>query len=118
MILAEAEAEVRRLSGLLDAGLEILRSAAEDVARAEQAYRKARAQAWVSNTDGTAGFRESQVDGQTADLRYKRDVAEGMSKAALESVRSGRTQISAMQSLLAAHKEEVGFAAHGPRSGA
>jgi hypothetical protein len=107
VILAEAEAEVRRLSGLLDAGLEILRSAAEDVARAEQKYRKARAQAWVTNTTGTAGFRESQVDGQTADLRYKRDVAEGMRRAALESVRSRSTQLSAVQTLLNAYRAEA-----------
>jgi hypothetical protein len=116
MILSEAAAEVRRLSGLLDAGLEILRSSAEDVALAEQAYRKARAQAWVENTEGTAGFRESQVDGQTAGLRYKRDVAEGMRRAALESVRARTTQISAVQSLLNAHRAEANFVRSGPDS--
>jgi hypothetical protein len=114
MILSEAAEEVRRLSHLLNAGLEMLQTSAEDVASAEQAYRKARARAWVENTEGTAGFREAQVDGQTAGLRYKRDVAEGMRRAALESVRARSTQISAIQTLLRASTEEASFARTGP----
>jgi len=109
MILAEAEAEVRRLSNMLDAGLDVLRSSAEECAAAEREYRKARAQAWVAQTEGTAGFKEAQVDSLTADLRYKRDVAEGMRRAALESVRSRSTQISMLQTLLNAHKAEASF---------
>jgi hypothetical protein len=116
VILAEAAQEVRRLSGLLDAGLEMLRTSAEDVASAEQAYRKARAKAWVENTVGTAGFREAQVDGETASLRYKRDVAEGMRRAALESVRARSTQISMIQTLLNAHRAEASISARGPDS--
>ena len=109
MILSEAAAEVRRLSNLLDAGLDVLRSSAEETAAAEREYRKARALAWVNNTEGTAGFRESQVDGQTAELRYARDVAEGMRRAALESVRARSTQISMIQTLLNAYKAEANF---------
>jgi hypothetical protein len=116
VILSEAQIEVKRLSALLDAGLDILRSSAEEVAAAENKYRKARAQAWVVNSEGTAGFREAQVDGETAGLRYKRDVAEGMRRAALESVRARTTQISAVQSLLNAHRAEANFVRSGPDS--
>lgn len=117
MILAEAAAEVRRLSHLLDAGLDVLRSAAEETASAEREYRKARALAWVSHTEGTAGFRESQVDGATADLRYARDLSEGMRRAALESVRARSTQISMLQTLLNAHKAEASFTQTDPFGG-
>jgi hypothetical protein len=110
MIVEEAEKEVRRLSNLLDAGLDVLRSSAEETAAAEKEYRKARAQAWVQQTEGTAGFKEAQVDSLTADLRYRRDVAEGMRRAALESVRARSTQITLWQSLLAAHRSKAEFA--------
>ena len=116
MILSDAAEEVRRLSHLLNAGLEMLQTSAEDVASAEQAYRKARAKAWVEITEGTAGFREARVDGQTANLRYKRDVAEGMRRAALESVRARSTQISMIQTLLNAHRAEASISARGPDS--
>jgi hypothetical protein len=115
MILAEAVDEVRRLSRQLDAGLDVLRSSAEDVASAEAEYRKAKALAWVNRTDGTAAERAALVDADTADLRYKRDLAEGIRRAALESVRARGQQISMYQSLLSAHREEASFARTGPQ---
>ena len=115
MNLAEAIQEVQRLSRQLDAGLDVLRGSAEDVAVAEREYRKAKGLAWVNRTDGTAAERQALVDADTADLRYARDVAEGMRRAALESVRSRSTQISMWQTLLNAHKSEADFARTGPR---
>lgn len=114
MILADAGAEVHRLSRLLDAGLDVLRSTAQELAEAERDYRKARALAWVTQTEGTAGQKEAQVDAQTADLRYARDVAEGMRRAALESVRARSTQISMWQTLVNAHRAEAELAGKGP----
>lgn len=114
MNLEDAEVEVHRLSRLLDAGLDVVRSTAEEVASAEREYRKARAVAWVSQIEGTAGQKEANVDSLTADLRYRRDVAEGMRRAALESVRARSTQISLIQSLLRAFTEEASFARTGP----
>lgn len=116
MILSEAVETVRRLSRQLDAGLDVLRGSAEDVADAERDYRKAKAVAWVSRPDGTAAERAAMVDSDTADLRYKRDLAEGMRRAALESVRARATQISMWQTLLNADKEEARFARTGPES--
>lgn len=114
MILAEAEVEVRRLSGLLDNGLATVRETSAALAAAERDYRKARAESWLT-VEGTAAFREAQVDGLTADLRYARDLAEGTRRAALESVRSRQTQISAIQTLLSAHRAEAEIAGRGPR---
>ena len=114
MNLPEAIDEVRRLSRQLDAGLDVLRGSAEDVAVAEAEYRKAKAVAWVERTDGTAAERAALVDADTADLRYTRDLAEGIRRAALESVRARAQQISMWQSLLRAHTEEASFARTGP----
>lgn len=113
MILAEATAEVKRLSRQLDNGLDVLRESAEQLAKAEMEYRKARAERWLE-VEGTAAHREAQVDGLTADLRYLRDLAEGTRRAALESVRARSTQISMWQSLLNAHRAEADFVRTGP----
>lgn len=115
MNLAEAVKDVRRLSRQLDTGLDTLRDSAEEVADAERDYRKAKALAWVNRTEGTAAERAALVDADTADLRYKRDLAEGIRRAALESVRARAQQISMYQSLLSAHREEASFARTGPQ---
>ena len=106
--------EVRRLSRLLDQGLTALRDQARELADAENDYRLAKAQAWVSAPEGTVPEREAWVNGSTAPQRHRRDLADGLRQAALEAVRSRRTQLSAVQSLLAAERAEAEFAARGP----
>lgn len=123
-VLSEAAAEFRRLSDLLDKGLAELRTQVRVAAEAERAYRQAKAAAWVqaptseSRGEWTAAQRESHVNAETADLRYERDLADGMRQAALESVRSRRAQISYHQSLLAGERAEAEFARTGPEMGA
>lgn len=114
MNLTEYADEMRRLSTLLDKGLDALRAQAQEVAETEATYRKAVALAWIEAPEGTAAAKSAWVDGKCADLRYARDLADNMSRAALESVRSRRTQISALQSLLNAFKEEAAFSRTGP----
>ncbi len=109
MILDEYADEMRRLSRLLDSGLEVLRDQAHEVAEAEHEYRKGVALAWPESPEGTVPEREAWVAGQCAVLRRRRDLAEHMSRAALESVRARRGQLSALQSLLAAHRAEAEF---------
>lgn len=101
--------EVRRLSGLLDAALSFLREQVREAAEAEQAYRKAKGRAWVEVPEGTVPEREAWVDEDTADVRFARDVAAGMKKAAIEAVRARRAQISAIQSVLAMERAEAEF---------
>jgi hypothetical protein len=112
MDLRDAVKEATRLGNLLEAGLDVLRSTAQEVAEAERDYRKAKSLAWVNRTEGTAAERAALVDSDTADHRYKRDVAEGMRRAALESVRARSQQISMLQTLVNAHKAEGDFARH------
>ena len=125
MNLQEVPEEMRRLSRLLDGGIEALREQSHALAEAEANYRKAKAEAWVrcpqddhgvkaGEREWTAARREAWVDAETADLRRTRDIAEGMRQAALEAVRARRTQVSALQSLLAADRAEAEFARTGP----
>ncbi len=106
--------EVSRFNHLLDNGLKALRDASVEVAQSEFEYRKAKAIAWQSAPAGTVPMREAWVDAETAEQRQRLDLAEGSRSAALEAVRSRRQQLSAVQSLLAAHKAEAEFSRTGP----
>jgi hypothetical protein len=105
--------EAERLSSLLDKGVQALRDAAVSVAKAEHEYRRAHAEAYLS-TSGTVGERDAQAYLMIDDKRFQRDVAENAKLAALEALRSRRAQLSAVQSLLTAHKAEADFARTGP----
>lgn len=118
----EMGVEMRRLSDLIDRGVTALREQSEKLAAAEHDYRQAKAEAWITVERRTfddekrlAAEIEAEVNGRCAEHRQARDLAEGMRQAALESLRSRRTQLSALQSLLAAHREEAGFARTEPR---
>ena len=106
--------EVERFNVLLDNGLRSLRESSVEVANAEFDYRKAKAIAWQTAPAGTVPMREAWVDAETAGQRQRLDLAEGSRSASLEAVRSRRQQLSAVQSLLAAHKAEAEFARTGP----
>lgn len=106
--------EMKRLSRLIEQGIIAIVDQSKALAEAENAYRKAKAQAWLAVGDGTAAFREAQVDGHTADLRMARDLADGMRRAAIEAVRSRQQQLSAWQSVVRAQRAEVELAGFGP----
>lgn len=112
--ISEATEQLLSLSRQLHVALDWLRDTASDSADKERQYRKARALAWVEHTEGTAGFREAQVDSSTADLRYERDLAEKLERAAIEKIRAVRQEIGAWQTMLAAHRAEAEFARTGP----
>ena len=115
MDLTDLVAEANRLSALLDRGIAALRDASIRHAQAEHAYRKARAIAYLQAT-GTVAEREAHADIETAEGRLDRDLAAGESEAAREAVRARRTQLSAVQSLLNAHRAEADLVRVGPRS--
>lgn len=114
--LSEMAEEMRRLTRLLDSGLEVYREAPESEASKERDYRKLRARRWV-DAEGTAKQKEDWVDGETADARYERDVAKGLVLVARESVRSRQAQLSALQTLVNAHRAEAEFSRTAPREG-
>lgn len=113
MTPAEMAQEGRRLSYLLDGALAFLKEQIKAAAEAERDYRKAKAEAWVQAPEGTAAAKEAHVNGVTADLRYKRDIAVGMEKASHQAIRSRMAQISLLQSVANAHRAD----AHNDRFG-
>jgi hypothetical protein len=106
--IAVAE-QMHRYSSLLDKGLAALRDASRMLCEHEETYREAVKDAWAEAPDGTVPEREAWVKGITASVRRKRDEADLARQDALEAIRSRRTQISALQSLLAAEREEAGL---------
>jgi hypothetical protein len=68
-------------------------------AASEEAYRKARAEAWT-DVVGTAAEREAYVDADTATQRKQRDIDAGMVKAAVERLRGLEGERSMLKSLV------------------
>ena len=110
MDLEHLTAEAWRLSGLLDKGIAALRDAGVAYAEAEHAYREAKAMAYLETESGTVAEREAHVYAIMGGLRRHRDLADGQKVAALEAVRSRRAQLSALQTLIAAHRAEAELA--------
>jgi hypothetical protein len=113
MDLETLAGEARRLSSLIDRGVQALLASSVKLADAEHEYRLAKARAYLA-TVGTVAEREAETYGAVGDLRRARDLADGERLAALEAIRSRRTQLSALQSLLAAYRSEADLARTGP----
>lgn len=97
----------------LDAAQDYLYASTRAHSDAERRYRQARSNAYLA-TSGTVGEREASVT-KTVDAEfYAAHLAEGLSKASLEAVRSRRTQLSVLQSIASAVKEEAALARTGP----
>lgn len=110
----DVAAEMARLSKKIDAGVREMADRAREYAEAERAYRKEKSAAWLRAPAGNVPQRQAWVDAETADLRFTRDLADGMRQVAVEALRARRAQVSAWQSLLAAQREEASFARTGP----
>lgn len=110
--------ECMRLSRLIDRGVQALAQSGKDVATSEHEYRKAVADSWARAPDGTVPEREAWVKGECAPLRLDRDLAEAERVAALEAVRSRRTQLSALQTIANALRSEMDMNTYGPQEAA
>jgi len=111
---AEMNKELLRLIRLLDKGVQALTDAGREYAEAVDDYRRAKATAYLSLDEGTVAGRQAKVDDRCGVERRRKLLAEGMRQAALEAVRSRRSQLSAMQSVAAAFRAEMEFARIGP----
>lgn len=109
--------EGMRLSRMLEQANGELYDAVRALAKAENAYRKARALEWAGSRLSTVAAKNEYVDGATADLRETRDLYEGQRKAGIEHVRSLRTQVSLVQTAINVRREEAAFARTGPDTG-
>lgn len=114
-ISEQVVAKIEHYSSLIDKGLGALRESSTELAAAERDYRDAVADAWKAAPKATVPERKAWVEQVTAEHRHRRDTAEYERQSALEAVRARRTQLSAVQSLLAAHREEASLARTGPQ---
>lgn len=112
--LRDLTQEMLRLSASLDQAQAHLEECVRTEAQTENEYRKARANAYLGAEGGTVAEREAKVDKITGQERYAAHLAGGMTKAALESVRNRRTQLSVLQTVANAHRAEADFARTGP----
>lgn len=103
---ADLRAEMLRLSRELDAAHDSLVKASHDWARAENEYRLAKANSYLTSS-GTVDARKAQVDKTTSGERVQAHTAEALKVAALENVRNKRAQLSALQSVAHAVRSEV-----------
>lgn len=112
----EAADAMRPLAEWMHKANKDLREQASAYAEAAHEYRMAWSTAYM-RAEGTQGDKKAQADFETSSLRLAMELADGFKVSALERIRSARQEISAVQSLLAASKEEAAFARTGPQEG-
>jgi hypothetical protein len=93
----------------------LLEERVKSSARADRAWRLARAKAYA-RTIGTVAERDAEVELETGDKRYEAKLSEDLRVAALEGVRSRRATLSAYQTLVNLSREEANFARTGPEA--
>jgi hypothetical protein len=105
------EAEILRLSALLEKRTEEHAEYAEQAARTEAAHKAAYARTFLTVKAPTAKEREYIAEDQNADLFEQRKIAAALADSTLESCRSLRAQLSALQSIGANIRALMGNAA-------
>lgn len=116
MNLSYMSEEMLRLSHLIDKGIIALAEAGQESAEADHILSKAVATAWSVAPKASVPERKAWVDAETAVEKKAYDLAESKKYTALEAIRSRRTQMSALQSLMAAHRAEAEFVRHSPET--
>lgn len=106
MTLQDLTQEMLRLSLLLDQMQEELVQRSREWAKAERDYRLSRAMAYKS-ASGTVAERQATVDAATIDQMHKAHESDVLRQASLEAVRNVRAQLSAIQSVANAVREEI-----------
>lgn len=102
------------LSQVLDQDLDELRTASLAFAKADNDYRRAKAEAYLQADGKTIPEREAQRDITTTEARIAQRIADANRNTAQEAVRSRRSQLSACQSVANAVKAEIDMARTGP----
>jgi hypothetical protein len=105
-----------------------LKACVRTAAESEREYRQTKAVSLlraegrsVADREAAAETMRHGVDTETgevitlSDIRFKRDLAEGLRVSALEAVRSYRAIVSALQSLAALERSEAELAKYGPQ---
>jgi len=111
--VGQLAAQLLERSRQLDAAHDELRRCSYEYAQAENAYRKVKALAYLT-AEGPVAERQAIVDSKCEAERFHAHLADGLRSAALESVRSQRAQLTALQTLINATRSEIELARTGP----
>lgn len=112
--LQNLTADLQSTSKELLSECDALAKAAKDYATKENAYRMAKATAYISS-EGTVDARKAQVDKITERERLESHIAEGILDSTRERVRSLRAVLSALQTIAGGYKAEADFYKTGPK---
>lgn len=98
----DVAAEIRRVSKRLDNAPKAIFDAAKEFAEAERVYRKELSIEIVKlKAEGSpVSIINDVARGNVADLKYKRDLAEGLYKSSIESAKALQSELSGLQSIL------------------
>lgn len=111
--IAELIHELNKRLEMVDAAVLFHMEQALLWADAEHEYRRRKAIA-ILETSGTVQEREAQAEEKISAFRHERDKAAALREASLESLRSRRGQLSAVQSICNAVKVEMELGRTGP----
>jgi hypothetical protein len=114
---ADLNVQLLEAADRLRGSLADLETRSVNYAKAERSYRLAKSTAYLATT-GTVGEREAHAESAINELRYQRDLADGLRTSALEAVRSNRGVLSAVQTLANLYREEASFDRTGPEQAA
>ncbi len=104
----------------LDQALAELKSQAAAFAMAEREYRRSWSIAIVGATGKNAEERAAKAEqhrfatGDLSDIRYQRDLADGLKSSASQTVKAKTQVVSALQSMASGIRQELRFAQTGP----
>jgi hypothetical protein len=104
---AGIEQEIHRIAGRLEERTLTYAELAEVAAEADVVYRVAHAKALLASARNTVSMREADATIECESLLRSRRVSEAVADACKEAVRSLRDQLSALQSLLRAVKDQT-----------
>lgn len=108
MNAAELNAQLLDAVQILRDSMSELEARSRKYAEAERDYRRGKATAYLASS-GTVSEREARAENAINELRFERDMADGLKTSALEAVRSNRGVVSAVQSLAALYRAEAEF---------
>ncbi len=106
--------EFNRLSALLDKAIIALHTAAKDWATKNSNYRQAKSKAIILIRDGKNKDERDAYAGPTYEKeKFESELAEAVKEATLEEVRGRRSQLSALQTLMASRRSEMEATSYG-----
>lgn len=118
MNAAELNVQLLDAAKALRASLADLETRTRDYAVKERQYRLAKSKAYLLAEGKNQMERESRAEDAINELRYQRDLAEGLKESAHEATRANRTILSAVQTLAGLYRAEADFDRTGPHEGA